>query len=160
MNLRIIPITLGTSASAALDAGWVHCAVKAHIATFEMRYPVPTKKNCLRPGRKDAEGKGGGLRYKRGIREACLALTHLAILQWGERAPLIHPNAQWWFIAENDRQDRDGMYTTMIDVLKKAGVIKDDSIKYFNGLQIIHPAVVTRAPLEAGVRITLDWRDQ
>jgi Holliday junction resolvase RusA-like endonuclease len=41
------------------------------------------------------------------------------------------------------RMDRDGILTTILDVLKNTGVIQDDSIAAFNGKIVLHPVVVS-----------------
>jgi Holliday junction resolvase RusA-like endonuclease len=41
------------------------------------------------------------------------------------------------------RMDRDGILTTILDVLKNTGVIQDDSIAAFNGEIVLHPVAAS-----------------
>lgn len=70
------------------------------------------------------------------------ALTAQAEAQW-KHEPVIHPNVMVCFNVSSRRQDRDNMLTTILDCLRKAGVIKDDNIAQFNGTITVHPAVVS-----------------
>lgn len=62
---------------------------------------------------------------------------------------LKHPDLDVTFIVPMDnardrpsRSDRDGMLTTILDILVRMGVIRDDSISVFNGTIILRPAQV------------------
>jgi hypothetical protein len=50
------------------------------------------------------------------------------------------------FHVRNDRIDRDGMLCTLLDVLQEAGVIRNDSVRSFNGRVRLESAVVTEDP--------------
>jgi hypothetical protein len=102
---------------------------------LEFPGPIPTKKNKLRPR------IGGGQVYDKATKGAIDALATLAAIQWGSRERIIHPSIEFELEYVDALQDRDGIYTTLLDALKKGGVIVDDSIKFFNGTVIKYPAV-------------------
>ncbi len=112
---------------------------------------IVSKKNRLRPRR----GPGKGKMYDPAIKAAIDALDLQARAAWGARRALVHPTLDIFLFVANEAKDTDGMYTTILDVLKKAGVIFDDSIKYCNGLKRIHPAVIVPAAMER-VEIVLE----
>lgn len=60
-------------------------------------------------------------------------LTMQALFQWGLRGPVNHPDVTVRFFVCAARQDEDGMWTTVLDCLQKAGVLVNDNIKHFNG---------------------------
>lgn len=67
-------------------------------------------------------------------------LTLQAMLQWSkQKGPVEHPDVTTRFYVETARQDEDGMYVTLMDVLQKAGVIANDNIAHFNGRKIHEP---------------------
>ena len=50
------------------------------------------------------------------------------------------PEVEWHFTYTNARVDKDGIITTVLDILQKYGVIVNDNIRRFNGKQTIWPA--------------------
>jgi hypothetical protein len=40
----------------------------------------------------------------------------------------------------NWAKDRDGIWTTVLDALKQARIIWDDSLRWYNGRELKHPA--------------------
>ena len=46
------------------------------------------------------------------------------------------------FFTRDRRRDRDNLLTTVLDCLRDAGVISNDTIKSFNGTLVLLPAVV------------------
>lgn len=56
---------------------------------------------------------------------------------------LMHPGVEVWFYIPKKSwtMDQDGAYTTALDWLVKAKVIKDDRISCFNGEKFFHPVV-------------------
>lgn len=106
--------------------------------TFRLIGPVPSKKNGLRPtqGAERARRKSG-LVYKDGIGQAITDLSKQ--MQWNH-PQLLHPDVIFLLNPAIEDQDKDGMVTTLIDLLKKARVIRDDSIRWFNGTQLTPPA--------------------
>ena len=55
--------------------------------------------------------------------------------QWGGRPPLQKAKIQALFFVRDGRGDLDGKYTTLQDVLVKAGVIRNDSIARLPGFK-------------------------
>jgi hypothetical protein len=110
---------------------------------------IPTKKNRLAPGR-----PGQKMHYRNDVKAEMKALLDQVFILW-KRRPLDHPAVDWKLYIPNGGQDRDGMVTTLLDVLKKGGVIVDDSIRHFNGLETKHPAVIVPAG-EERVEIIFD----
>jgi Holliday junction resolvase RusA-like endonuclease len=103
---------------------------------LEFPGPIPSKKNKLRP-----RMGGRGQMYDPATKGAIAALATLAAIQWGSRLPVQHPSIGFELEYVDALQDRDGIWTTLLDALKKGGVIVDDSIKFFNGTVIKYPAV-------------------
>lgn len=71
-----------------------------------------------------------------------LALETYARIRWGPRPPLTHPDISVTFYCVNAAQDRDGMLTTVLDVLVKARVLTDDNMRHCNGAIVLRPAVI------------------
>jgi hypothetical protein len=103
---------------------------------LEFRSAVPTKKNKLRPS-----GRGQRLHYDKELRAQLDDLALQAKVQWGSRPPAVHPEIHMIVVTPDASQDRDGVWTTIQDVLVKARVLPDDSIREFNGKIAIEPAV-------------------
>lgn len=115
--------------------GFVHSSgAPAASFTLTFRTAIPSKKNALVPRR----GRGTGKVYRPEVKAAMQQLEAQAALQWGRRRPLEHPDVEYWLSCHNEAQDRDGMETTLLDALKKAGVITDDSVRFFNGEKLSH----------------------
>lgn len=97
---------------------------------------VPSgKKNALRPGR-----KGQKMHYDRGLRRALDACVLQAQSQWQGREPLTHPIIAMHCWGYPEQTDRDGLFVNALDVLVKAGILRDDSIRHSNGWYQIAPA--------------------
>ena len=99
--------------------------------------PPPGKKNLWK------RGKGGRTYIDSETAALIEALTTQARAQW-KHEPVTHPNVMVCFHVASRRQDRDNMLTTILDCLKKAGVIEDDNIARFNGTLTVHPAVLSK----------------
>jgi hypothetical protein len=109
---------------------------------------IPSKKNYLQVG-----PRGG--RY-RGEVSACIAnLTMQARAAWGARPPVESPDIEVRLFIHNPAKDRDGIWTTLLDVLKKARVIHDDSIRRNNGKETQWPVVIVNKRDERA-EITID----
>lgn len=77
-------------------------------------------------------------------------LTTQALFQWAAAlssrfGPVEHPDVTVRFFVSAARQDEDGMWTTVLDCLQKAGVIVNDNIKHFNGRKVHEPCVFVAA---------------
>jgi hypothetical protein len=104
---------------------------------------IPSKKNKLRPRSAPATGRGrSGLVYDKDVKQALRSLETQARVQWGPRKPWLHPLLEVRFLVSNEDQDLDGMFTALLDAMKKARVIVDDSISVFNGGFQVRPAEI------------------
>lgn len=54
---------------------------------------------------------------------------------------LVHPEIEFTFSAPLQNWDRDNAVTTLLDVLVKYSVLKNDSVLQCNGKIVIHPCV-------------------
>ena len=84
---------------------------------------VPGKKNLLR------RSKNGGMFRDAAVAEQISKITYQARCQWKDREPLVRPAAKVLFHITDMRSDLDNKWTTVLDCLKDAGVIKNDNIK-------------------------------
>ena len=55
---------------------------------------------------------------------------------------LEHPDITFQFHSRSSRRDKDGLMTTVLDVLKRCGVIVDDNISHCDGTLTILPSVI------------------
>lgn len=103
---------------------------------------VPTKKNELRPRKTNA----GKITYYRDEETTSLinALT-FQIPQELRDLKLKHPLMSFKFDVpkRSDAADRDGKYTTILDILVKTGVLIDDNIRNCNGVHEIMESEIT-----------------
>lgn len=105
-----------------------------------LRGSVPSKKNALR--RRSSSSKGVGYHYDETVKAQMDALVTQARIQWGARRETANPRILITFFVANRRQDRDGMFTTILDALVKARVLHDDNQQWCNGPVTIYPSVV------------------
>ncbi len=70
-----------------------------------------------------------------------LALSQIPAEMYG--LMLKHPAVEFFaFLPKRSwALDIDGVFTTILDYLTKAGVIKDDRVRDFNGPKLLHPVV-------------------
>jgi len=114
---------------------------------------IPTKKNEKAIAPDAATGKMK-LWYAREDRQRISELVQYAVIQWRDRngrlPALEHPALCFEFSVLGSaelsrpryRKDRDNMLTTLLDVLKTAGVLVDDDIAHCNGPLVVLPAVI------------------
>ena len=102
--------------------------------TLTLVGPFSSKKNKRR-------GTGKHSHYPPNIKAEIQSIELQARCDWGYRKPLKHPVMSYQFVTPVLSKDRDGLWTTVLDCLKNAGVIVDDSIRYFNGTVVQHPAI-------------------
>jgi len=147
-----------TIRTASLDGHLLNRAVVDRIpwtretVVLKLRGDTPSKKNRLRP----RKGPGKGKMYDPAVKAVMDGLHWQVKAQWGDRPPVRHPALQFWIYAV-ERKDRDGIVTTLLDVLKTAGVLVDDSIKECNGLLLIHPALPSEVGGSQGAVIRIDF---
>lgn len=83
---------------------------------------------------------GGKLITDSATKKQIEELTLQAMFQWAEvGGPVEHPEVTTTFYVAAKRQDEDGMYVTLMDVLQKAGVLVNDNIAHYNGRKIHEP---------------------
>lgn len=99
---------------------------------------VPAKKNLWKRGR------GGRVYLNREAQDQIDYLTLQAQQKWSGKQPLTHPNFTVQFYARDQRGDRDNKFSTVLDLLQKAGVLVNDNIKQCNGTMTLLPAVVDK----------------
>lgn len=105
--------------------------------TIIMRGTCPAKKNLWK------RGKSGRMYLNDDVRAQIDTLTVQAESQWG-REPLEHPDMEVRFYVATKRRDRDGMFTTVLDCLQAAGVLRNDNLAHNNGKTVLHPAQFVR----------------
>ena len=98
--------------------------------------PFPSKKNQLMPRR----GRGRGLMYDPKVKTAIERMELEVRAQWGSRDPVRNPAMFFQFFVASVLKDRDGLLTTVLDVLVKARVLENDNIGLFNGWVGLAPA--------------------
>lgn len=76
--------------------------------------------------------------------------------QW-KREPLLHPEMEFYLKVSNERSDRDGIITALLDLMQPqkvdghvtfSGVILNDNVAQSNNLIVIHPADVVSVGYE------------
>ena len=111
------------------------------MTTLILNGPVPGKKNGWHPR------PGGGVRLDKSMQSQIDSLITQATYTWRlklNRGPLEHPDMRVTFHVRNQRSDRDNKLSTILDVLQKAGVLRNDSIRRFNGVLTLLPAIVDK----------------
>lgn len=129
--------------------------------TLVFKSPLPCKKNNLR-----VTSRGG--RYTAPTQYAIKGLESEAFIQWhqfrmkhetvDEPIIFVPSNARMTLrlYLSNLSQDKDGIRTTLQDVLKKSGIIRDDCVKHFNPHYNEPPAEIV-ASGDEHAEITLEW---
>lgn len=118
-----------------------------------MRYRImlkghtPSKKNLYR------RSGDGRMFLDHKVKRQIDHLIAQASEQWCGSA-IEHPNVWVTFFVRDARGDRDNKWSTISDVLQKAGVIVNDNVARFNGRVVIQPAVIDAA--EEGVVIDIE----
>jgi hypothetical protein len=130
-------------------------AQQAPIAILDIRCQVPSKKNLLRPSSNGRGRRATPLVYKAGVRDQLLEIEQNIMLGWKGRRPVVHPRLVVDFWVTNKAQDRDGMWTTILDCMKKVGVIFDDSIEWNNGTETKNPATIVPNARLARIQVTI-----
>lgn len=96
---------------------------------------VPGKKN-----RKAPCANGRGLFLEKNTRLA-LERLELQVPSHVRGLALEHPDLEIHITYDDAHRDRDGILTTILDILQKYRVIQNDNIAHFNGNVTIPPAV-------------------
>jgi Holliday junction resolvase RusA-like endonuclease len=90
---------------------------------------------------KNKRGKGGRTYIDDETQALIDTLTTQAKAQW-KHEPVTHPSMSIQFFTRDRRRDRDNLLTTVLDCLRDAGVIFNDTIKSFNDTLVLLPPVV------------------
>lgn len=100
---------------------------------------VPAKKNRWGPRR------GGGIMLAKDAAADIEALELQARIAWNNgglpHGPLECPALRITLHVRNRGADRDNKLATILDVLQKAGILRNDNIAHCNGRLILEPAV-------------------
>lgn len=109
--------------------------------TITLHGHCPAKKNNWKPR------AGGGIRTDKDTANFIQDLIDQAWIEWrnlhaGTGPMLEHPEMSVQFFVRFRGCDRDNKLSTILDVLQKAGVIRNDNIAHFNGELRLLPAVV------------------
>jgi hypothetical protein len=115
----------------------------------------PAKKNKLRTP--SGRAAGHNLVYRKGVAAMTQNLVLQARAAWGPRPYLESPDIEVFYFTVSAAKDRDGIWTTLLDVLKQARILFDDSIRWSNGTETHHPATLVANPREERVEILLRW---
>jgi hypothetical protein len=119
---------------------------------------LPTKKNRLRP--RKAGSRGRRYHYDDATAAEINSIVTQARMQWGTRKEVAHPKLDVRLWIHNSAKDVDGIYTTLLDALKQARVIWDDSAKWLNGGTALHPVVFVPNVRQERAEITLTMEDE
>ena len=57
----------------------------------------------------------------------------------------------------NPAKDRDGIWTTVLDAMVKAGVLVDDSTRWCNGREVQQPAIIVQDIRDERIEIAISW---
>ncbi len=101
--------------------------------TLVLHGHCPSKKNDWQ------RGGSGKMFLPEEVTEQINVLITQAMYHWRIGAPIEHPELTVTFYVAAKRQDQDGMYVTILDVLQKAGVLLNDNIKSNNGWKYLPP---------------------
>ena len=93
----------------------------------------PSKKNLWQ------RGTAGKMFLATEVKDQIDVLTTQAVFAWKHGSHVEHPELTVKFFVTAQRQDQDGMYTTVLDCLQSAGVILNDNIAHNNGTKILPP---------------------
>ncbi len=109
------------------------------LPAITLRGPVPSKKNNYE--RVTVRGVPT-LAVNKRTRQLLDGLQPQLQASWNRlnRDPLVHPQMHVHFKTSTDQIDRDGMFTSICDLLQGVKAIKRDSIAQFNGRLVIEPA--------------------
>jgi len=113
-----------------------------HMLLVHLEFPMelPSKKNNLQ--RRGGKARGGRLMYSEEVRSAMRTAELLSKVQWGARLPVEHPMVFVKMAIANPAKDPDGIWTTLVDALVKGGVLRDDSVREFNGPKYFAPVAL------------------
>ena len=140
------------------DAGAFHDALKElapKVFRLTLKGHIPAKKNLMNPGVNRRTGKLMFFADEE-VKAQIEALVLQAKQQW-QRIPAIDPDVDVELFVTHQGADRDNKLTTILDVLRDAGVIANDNIKQFNGTVVILPALVGKVE---GVVIDVSEKQQ
>lgn len=118
--------------------------------TLKLYGHCPSKKNLWE------RGGTGKMFLPESVVEQISTLSMQAFHGWsaaGMRLPVEHPELTVTFYVAAKRQDRDGMYVTVLDILQKVGVLVNDNIAKNNGANFLPPCEFVDSPSDERVEI-------
>ena len=94
---------------------------------------------CSKKNRKAPNANGRGLHMEPKTRQM-IQRMELQVPGSVRDLNLEHPDMEWRFTYTNAGVDKDGIITTVLDILQRYRVIVNDNIAHLNGKQTIWPA--------------------
>lgn len=92
---------------------------------LQIEADIPSKKNKLRPGKT-------GYHYDKETKAQIEAIVTQLSIQWGPRPACSPSRVEVRIAVFNTAKDRDGIWTTLIDAMKRSGIIHDDAVRSYN----------------------------
>lgn len=117
---------------------------------------LPAKKNRLRPRGRRFGGRAH--RYDKKTTAELLSMELQARAAWGSLPPIAGPNIEIRLFLFNKRKDPDGIWTTVLDVLKKARVIVDDRASVLSGSEHKYPVAPVWNLRDERIEVTFEWK--
>jgi hypothetical protein len=115
---------------------------------------VPSKKNAYR-----RQNNGGMYRRKDVVQD--IDSLSAQIPAWTKNLRLEHAHISVRLTVGDGRADRDNKVTTLLDILVRAGVLRNDSIARCNGRIFVHEAVISPEEGESTlIRIKVNRADK
>jgi hypothetical protein len=118
---------------------------------------LPAKKNRLRP--RSRRSRGRAHMYDERTAAELSSMELQARVAWGSLPAVSSPAISVRLFLFNFRKDPDGIWTTTLDVLKKARVIIDDRASELGGKETKYPVQRVATIREERIEVTLKWKN-
>lgn len=112
------------------------------------------------PSKKNGWGRNkgsSGMHIDPQMKAEIQSLTTQALFMWKHAGPVEHPELTFRFFVHSARRDRDGMLTTVLDLMQAAGILVNDNMKWNNGRTVMEPVCFV-APADERVEILIEKR--